>query len=57
MGLITTIVDSVLAIAGGVIVNLISTDIGEQTPVLARKLITRAANRLPAAQRERPLTR
>jgi hypothetical protein len=55
MGLIADIVDAALAIGGAVIVNLISIDISEQTPVLARKLITCAVRGLPAAQRERYL--
>jgi hypothetical protein len=55
MGLIADIVDAAIAIRGAVIVNVISTDISEQAPVLARKLITRAVQRLPATQRERYL--
>jgi hypothetical protein len=55
MGLIANIVDAAVAIGGAVIVNVISTDITEHTPVLARKLITGAARRVPIALRERYL--
>jgi hypothetical protein len=55
MGLIADIVEAAVAIGGAVVVKVISTDITEQTPVFARKLITRAVRRLPIALRERYL--
>jgi hypothetical protein len=53
MDLLTMILGGTGALAGAVAVRVIASDIGDNVPVLAKRLIIRAAKRLPGAENTR----